>query len=94
MSLEGESVKDPDRSSHVEARLDTPGPPTAPTTPANISEALLAKPSLLWRRGDLPAGRLLRSSLLPKSTPRKTDHRTDSLAAGGTRGAGQRYSLK
>ena len=118
-SIESDSDKDPDRSSHVEERLD---PAAAPTAPGASGDALLlaspAAPPLdppparsaeplrpAAHRAEASAAILEglerrrpvklrdRSSLLPKRTPRKPDH-TDALAAGGTRGAGQRYSLK
>ena len=115
-SLDSDSDKDPDRSSHVEERLD---PATAPTAPGASDDVLLpvspAAPPVdppparsaepLRQRAEASAAALTaserrrpvelrdRSSLLPKRTPRKPDH-TDCLAAGGTRGAGQRYSLK
>ena len=118
-SLDSDSDKDPDRSSHVEERLDPDATPTAPTAPGASGDALLlaspAAPPLdppparsaepLRQRAEASAATLEalerrrplklrdRSSLLPKRTPRKPDH-TDALAAGGTRGAGQRYSLK
>ena len=115
-SLASDSDKVPDRSSHVEARLDPDPDPTAPD--ASCEALLLASPATpplhpplvhsagpLRQRAEASAAALEalerrwrarlrdRSSLLPKRTPRKPDH-TDSLAAGGTRGAGQRYSLK